>query len=111
MQMVAMLTQTGCDVNAVCTGQKGMDLATAKKFDLIVLDTDLSDMNSFEICGDLKQRHISKNTPIVLITGKLSQEDRKRGFESGAADYIAKPFETFEFAPRLLSHIKNSVVA
>lgn len=106
MQMVAGLTQAGCNVKAVTTGKKAMDLAAWQKFSLIVLDTDLPDMNSFEICDDLKQRHISKNTPIVFITGNLSQDDRKRGLELGAADYIAKPFGT-ELVTRLLAHIKQ----
>jgi putative two-component system response regulator len=77
-----------------------------KKFDLIVLDLDLPDMNGFEICDDLKQRHISKHTPIVFISFKPSLEDQQRGLEFGAVDYIPKPFDV-EFAPRLLSHIKT----
>jgi DNA-binding response OmpR family regulator len=110
MQMVAALTQAGCDVKAACSGKKGMALATMKKFDLIVLDMGLLDMSSLEIYDDLKQRHISKHTPIVFISGKLSQEDRKRGLERGAVDCITKPFGV-EFASRLLSHVRREQVA
>ncbi len=106
MTMVSLLTQAGCAVKAVCTGQKGMNLAAWRKFDLIVLDIGLPDMSSLEICDDLKQRHISKHTPIVFIGN--AGDDFQRCLEHGAADYIAKPFETFEFASRLLSHIKQT---
>jgi cyclic di-GMP phosphodiesterase len=103
MQMVAALTKAGCNVKAVCTGKKGKTLATMKKFDLIVLDAVLPDINSLEICDDLKQRHISKHTPIVFVGN--GSDDVQQCVEHGAVDFIAKPFGT-EFVPRLLSHIK-----
>jgi DNA-binding response OmpR family regulator len=102
--MVAALTQAGCDVEAACTGEKAMKIASQNRFDLITLDIELPDITGFEICSELKQRHISRNTPIVFVSGKCSLEDQQRGLDAGAVDYITKPFG-MELVPRLLSHI------
>lgn len=104
--MVAALTQAGCDVEAACTGEKAMKIASHNRFDLITLDIELPDITGFEICSELKQRHISRNTPIVFVSGKCSLEDQQRGLEAGAVDYITKPFG-MELVPRLLSHIRQ----
>jgi DNA-binding response OmpR family regulator len=110
MMLVAMFTEAGCDAKAATTGKKAMDLAAWKKFDLIALDVYLPDMSGFEICDDLKQRHISKNTPIVFITGKPSEADRKHGLKIGAADYIAKPFGK-SIMQQLLRHVRPEEIA
>jgi len=67
MMMVHVLSRAGCDVRVANTGQKGMELARENKFDLITLDVDLPDISGFEICSELKQRHLSCHTPIVFI--------------------------------------------
>jgi DNA-binding response OmpR family regulator len=107
--MVAALTQAGCDVEAACTGEKAMKIASEKRFDLITLDIELPDTTGFEICSELRQRHISRNTPIVFVSGKCSLEDQQRGLDVGAVDYITKPFG-MELVPRLLSHIPRKEV-
>ena len=104
--MVAALTQAGCNVEAACTGEKAMKIASQNRFDLITLDIELPDITGFEICSELKQRHISRNTPIVFVSGKCSLEDQQRGLDAGAVDYITKPFG-MELVPRLLSYIKR----
>jgi OmpR-family two-component system manganese-sensing response regulator len=109
MMMVHVLSRAGCDVQVASTGEKGLELSTESKFDLITLDIDLPGISGLEICRELKQRHISHQTPVVFITGRPSEQDVKRGLELGAVDYIPKPFGV-EFAPRLISHIKPTTV-
>ncbi len=104
--MVHVLSRAGCDVLVASTGKKGLELAQENKFDLITLDIDLSDISGFEICDELKQRHLSRHTPVVFVSGRLGEQDVQRGIEVGAVDYITKPFGV-EFAPRLLSHIRQ----
>jgi DNA-binding response OmpR family regulator len=104
MMMVNLLTQAGCDVLVANSGKKGMELAQEDKFDSIILAVDLPDINALEICCDLKQRHLSRNTPIVFISGGVGSEDRQRAFELGAVDYFEKPFNALEFTARILSH-------
>jgi len=60
-----------------------------------------------EICHELKQRHISRNTPIIFVTGQPLGENRQRALELGAVDYIEKPFEASDFVFRIASQIRN----
>lgn len=104
--MVAALTQAGCDVEAACTGKKAMKIAAEYRFDLITLDIKLPDTSGFELCSELKQRHISRNTPIIFVSGSNSSEDMAEGKKRGAVDYIAKPFEITDFVYRIIFHAK-----
>ena len=105
MMMVNVLSRAGCDVRVANTGQKGMELARENKFDLITLDVDLPDIGGFEICSELKQRHLSYHTPIVFVSGRPCENDRQRGLDLGAVDYITKPFDARDFVSRLLSQV------
>jgi putative two-component system response regulator len=67
---------------------------------------DLPDASGFEICSRLKENPRLRDTAIIFVSARSSLEDQQYGLDVGAADYITKPFEAFEFAPRLLSHIK-----
>jgi DNA-binding response OmpR family regulator len=111
MMMVSLLTRAGCDTLVARTGEKGMELALTQKFDLITLDVDLPDMNGFEICSELKQRHLSSRTPIVFVSGRTSEEDRQRAHEVGAVDFVEKPFDAVEFISRILSHFREDTLA
>lgn len=106
MMMVNVLTQAGCDVLVAHTGKSGMELAQETKFDLIVLDTDLPDTNWFEICSELKQRHLTRHVTIIFIAGRLREEDQHRVIELGVVDYIEKPFGASEFVSRILSYVR-----
>jgi two-component system alkaline phosphatase synthesis response regulator PhoP len=106
MMMAFLLTRAGCDVLTANTGEKGMEMALEKKFDLITLDVDLPDINGFELCHELKQRHFSRQTPVVFVSGRPGEQDVQRGLETGAVDYLTKPFDPQEFTSRLLSHVR-----
>lgn len=105
--MSFLLTRAGCQTEIATTRARAMQMAQAARFDLITLDVNMPDANGFEMCSVLKQNPRLRDTPIVMVSGQSTLEDQQRGLEAGAADYITKPFETFEFAPRLLSHIKT----
>ncbi len=106
-----LLAEAGCETSIVHTGRAGIELASEKKFDLFALDIGLPDMTGFDLCRDLKQRHLSHRTPVVFISGQPSDEHKQRGLELGAADFISKPFDVAKFVPRLLSHVKTNSVA
>jgi two-component system, OmpR family, response regulator len=108
VMMVQILSQAGCNVLAVHTGKRGLELALENCFDLIALDVGLPDVSGFDICRELKQRHISRNTPVVFVSGQSDQQNMRRGLKLGAVDYIEKPFGP-EFVPRLLSHVASKV--
>ncbi|MGH7954057.1 MAG: response regulator transcription factor [Limisphaerales bacterium] len=108
--MVILLNRAGCEASVAYNGKAGMKLATEIKFDLIALDIDLPDMSGFEICEEIKQRHFSRRTPVVFVSGRPCKQDIERGLKLGAVDYITKPFG-MEFASRLLSHVKRKTHA
>ena len=107
LMMVFLLSRVGYNVTTARTGQEGMRLATTTQFDLITLDVNLPDLKGFDICRELKQRHISHRTPIIFVTGQPGDENRQLAFELGAVDYIEKPFEASDFVFRIATQIKN----
>jgi putative two-component system response regulator len=104
--MVMVLTRIGCDVEAACTGKRAVELAAEIKFDLITLDIELPDASGFSICTQLKERHISRNTPVIFISAKNCSNDIEEGKKRGAVDYIAKPFDMTELIYRVVYYAK-----
>jgi DNA-binding response OmpR family regulator len=102
------LSAAGAAVEMVHSGRSCMPVATARKFDLILLDIDLPDISGFEICRELKQRHIACRTPIVFMSGNVSTERRQMAFELGALDFIAKPFQMDDFLERIASYFSSA---
>jgi DNA-binding response OmpR family regulator len=78
-------------------------LVQAHRFDLITLDIDMPGQNGFEVCRQLKQDPRWQHIPVVFVSGRHSEDDSRRGFELGAADYITKPFEATDFIFRVVS--------
>ena len=101
-----LLAQAGCDTQIAYNAKKGMELAMAQQFDLIVLDINLPDGNGIELCRELKQRHLSYRTPIIFMSGRHHEEDILRGQAVGAVDYILKPFKVDDFIQRILVHTR-----
>lgn len=111
MMMVFLLMRAGCKTEVASTGEEAMQMVEAGDFDLITLDIDLPDGNGFKLCSRLKTHSRLGDTPVVFVSARCLIEDQQHGLDVGAADYITKPFETFEFAPRLLSHIKTKTAS
>jgi DNA-binding response OmpR family regulator len=109
--MSLLLMRAGYDVQTAFTGQAGMELATTRKFDLIMLDINLPGLNGLELCRELKQRHLSNRTPIVFVTGNTAKEDRQKAFDLGAADFIEKPFDARDFLSRIPSFMEVTALA
>jgi DNA-binding response OmpR family regulator len=105
--MATVLRGAGCDVQVAKSGRAGLEQAIEEKFDLITLDLNLGDADGFEICRELKQRHISYRTPIVFVTGNVARDSRQKAMAYGAADYITKPFQVEDFLARISSVAKG----
>jgi DNA-binding response OmpR family regulator len=102
-----LLNQAGCETTIATNILEALQLTRQNDFDLITLDVGMPGENGYTLCGKLKQNPRLKETPILFISGRASLEDQQRGLDAGAADYITKPFDACEFAPRVLSHIKS----
>jgi putative two-component system response regulator len=108
MMMVFLLARADCESEMATTGANAMQKAQDGNFDLITLDVDLPDASGFSLCSRLKENPRLRDTPIIFVSARSCLEDQQHGLDVGAADYMTKPFETFEFAPRLFSHIKTN---
>ena len=86
-------------VDAVYNGDEGLDYALTDVYDVIILDIMLPKLNGIEILKMTRKRKIS--TPVILLTAKGSVEDRILGLDSGADDYLPKPFSPDELLARL----------
>lgn len=86
-------------VDAVYNGDEGLDYSLTGVYDLIILDIMLPKLNGLEILKMIRRRKIS--TPVILLTAKDSVEDKILGLDSGADDYLPKPFSPDELLARL----------
>jgi DNA-binding response OmpR family regulator len=87
------------------TAAKGIALAKAEHFDVIILDVGLPDMDGREVCRVLRQSAVK--CPIIMLTGADTEADTILGLEAGANDYITKPFRLGVFLARLRAHIRQ----
>jgi DNA-binding response OmpR family regulator/nitrogen-specific signal transduction histidine kinase len=86
-------------------GRLGWELALAEIPDLIVSDVMMPEMNGVELCKKVREDIRTSHIPLILLTARTAEEQKLEGFESGASDYVTKPFN-FEI---LLSRIKNLI--
>ncbi len=94
------LTQENHTVDVSYDGEEGYDLASAEKYDLIILDLMLPKMDGLTLCQKLRQED-NINIPILMLTAKTSVEDVVVGLETGADDYLPKPFSFEELLARV----------
>jgi DNA-binding response OmpR family regulator len=85
------------------TGEKGFELARAKKPDLVLLDLMLPGIDGLEVCRLMRSSKDTQGIPIIMLTAKSSDIDQIVGLELGASDYVAKPFSV----KVLLARVKN----
>src|SRR5215210_2433008 len=93
------LDDLGCKVVSASNGQKGLAMAKEENVDLIILDIMLPGLNGMEICRKIRQS--DRHTPIVMLTAKSEEIDKVIGLETGAGDYLTKPFSVREFIARV----------
>ena len=103
--MSFLLTRAGCETEVATTRAEAMQMVKTGRFNLITLDVIMPGMNGFDLCREFKEDPRLRDIPVVFISGQCSLEDQQHGLDAGAADYIVKPFDTFKFAKRLLSHV------
>ncbi len=86
-------------------GEEGYDLASSEEYDVIILDLMLPKMDGTEICKKLRSE--GNNTPILMLTAKGSVNDRVEGLDSGADDYLVKPFAFEELLARIRALVRR----
>ncbi len=95
----------GYAVDTAADGIEGQDLAEMTAYDAIILDIMLPGRNGIEVCRELRKQHI--RTPILMLTARDAIEDRVKGLDSGADDYLVKPFSIDELRARVRALLRR----
>jgi DNA-binding response OmpR family regulator len=104
--LVDLFVFHGFTVQAVADGRSALRLAMHERFDLILLDVMLPELDGFSVCNEI--RKVSRDQPIILLTAKTSDEDIVTGLTLGADDYVAKPFSVRELVLRVESVLRRA---
>jgi diguanylate cyclase (GGDEF)-like protein len=104
--LAARLKSEPVNLHFAANGTDGLKMAETLAPDLILLDVDMPDPNGFEVCRRLKLNEVLANTPIVFLTGAGTTEEKIRGLELGALDYITKPFDPAELRARVRAALR-----
>lgn len=99
------LENEGYSVDAAYDGKEALQKIKGGNFDLIVLDLMLPEMTGLEVCAKVRE---FSNVPIIMLTAKSEDADKIIGFESGADDYLAKPFNIAELKARIRAILRRS---
>src|SRR5881394_1375969 len=99
------LRKEGYEVVSATTGQEALDRFRDGRFDLVVLDVMLPQLDGFDVCRELRARSA---VPIIMLTAKAEEFDKVLGLELGADDYITKPFSMREFRSRVKAVLRRS---
>jgi len=105
----AMLSPRGYEVVLAKNGREALEKISTERIDICLLDIMMPGMDGFEICRRIKSDDRLRNIPVVMITIYADRENRIRGIEAGAEDFIAKPFDSTEVLARIkmLVHVKS----
>jgi DNA-binding response OmpR family regulator len=109
--LMQILKKNNYTVDAVHDGESGLDNALSNIYDLIILDIMLPKMDGISILRNIRKEGIA--TPVILLTAKGDISDKVTGLDSGADDYLAKPFATEELLARIraMSRRKGEIIA
>jgi DNA-binding response OmpR family regulator len=99
------LEEDGYAIDSAYDGVEGQELAEITPYDAIILDIMLPKRNGIEVCRELRQQH--NRTPILMLTARDMVEDRVQGLDSGADDYLVKPFSIEELRARLRALLRR----
>src|SRR5271155_4072048 len=101
------LDKEGFQVSVCADGEEALILVDEKQPDLVILDWMLPTVSGIEVCRRLRQRTDTRNLPIIMLTARGEESDRIRGLDTGADDYVVKPFSMTELCARLRAVLRR----
>ncbi|MCB1188893.1 MAG: hybrid sensor histidine kinase/response regulator [Leptospiraceae bacterium] len=106
IQVVAKLLKTeGYQMSFATNGTEAIEQIRNYKFDLILLDVIMSDVDGYKVCEILKSDPQLRDIPVIFLTAKTELKDIVKGFEVGGVDYLTKPFQPTELLARVRTHL------
>jgi DNA-binding response OmpR family regulator len=104
LMLKMVLEDEGYDVSEAGNGADGLALFSAEKPQLVLVDLKLPDISGFDICRTIRQ---TSDVPIIIVTAQEDSFDVVAGLESGADDYVTKPFVPKELSARIRAHLRR----
>jgi len=101
------LSETGFEVEVAYDGEMGLHLFNGQTFSLIILDINLPEINGYNLCKAIRTKN--QYIPILMLTSMSTLNDKVKGYDSGADDYMLKPFEFKELLLKIRSLLKRSI--
>lgn len=90
-------------------GKEALRLCQEERPDLVILDVMMPDLDGLQVCTRLRNETLTSHIPIILLTAKGMLEDKIKGMETGADDYLTKPFDPLELEARINMHLRRSI--
>ena len=103
--MSEFFVQEGHRLECIYNGREGLTAALNGSYDLVILDVMLPILDGFEVLQRLRRR---KDLPVIMLTARVQQQDRIRGLDAGADDYLPKPFDPDELLARIRAVLRRS---
>ena len=97
--LLRVIVEAAWAADGVYLGKHALDALAVTDYDLVILDVGLPDLDGFEVCRRLRAR--GDRTPVLVLTARNAVNDRVRGLDAGADDYLSKPFAVSELLARL----------
>ena len=101
------LERAGLEVLTAPDGEEALLIVTERQVDLVLLDWMMPQMSGIEVCRQLRRKPATRNLPIIILTARGEEADRIRGLDTGADDYISKPFSTDELVARIRAVLRR----
>ena len=99
------LRRQGHQPQVAIDGEQGLAIALGGEWDLVLLDVMLPKLDGFEVCSELRRRGVS--TPVIMLTARSQEAEKILGLDSGADDYVTKPFSLRELRARIRAHLRR----
>lgn len=106
--MAEFFTQRGLQLDCALNGKAGLELTAAHTYDLVILDVMMPGIDGFEVLRQLREK---SKVPVLMLTARTEQASRIRGLESGADDYLPKPFDPLELLARVRAILRRATPA
>jgi two-component system KDP operon response regulator KdpE len=99
------LARQGYQVDAVATGVEGIEQLATERFDIVLLDLGLPDVDGLQVCQEIRQQH---QIPVIVISVREDERDKISALDLGADDYVTKPFSMNELLARMRANLRRA---
>ncbi len=101
------LESEGYEISTAGDGEQAIEMIANRRPDMVILDVMMPRLDGYSTCERIRQ---FSSVPIIMLTGKAEEDDRVRGLNAGADDYVAKPFSATELVARVRAVLRRAVI-